>query len=249
MGAPPNIKMKTVLIFAILFCGVYSASSLARKQEISITKMEKVAKPMADGYCSICVSFMGQAIDNLLNIILQGGVLGGCGALCGKLPNQLEATICDLLCDYVGIVEFQKVINQTDPDPIYYCESLKFCRALDTAKADINSLAVHPQSGQQGTEFEFLITYTVQSEIGTGQLVIAVVPQDAEPIEGGNLIVDQEPGTYQAGFKIQAKPSQQEPWNPGQYFTEVAVCEGTCGSRHPDSFLLGLRNTSFTITQ
>lgn len=58
------------------------------------------------------VSFTSQAIDQLLNIIVNVGVLGSCGALCSYLPNKIEATVCNLLCDYVGIDEFVKIVEK-----------------------------------------------------------------------------------------------------------------------------------------
>jgi len=54
---------------------------------------------------------MDQSINILLNIILNAGVIGSCEALCSYMPNQIEATICNLLCDYVGITEFIKIIE------------------------------------------------------------------------------------------------------------------------------------------
>lgn len=55
---------------------------------------------------------MDQTIQTLLNIILNAGVVGSCSALCGMLPNQIEATVCNLLCDYVGIKEFIHIIEK-----------------------------------------------------------------------------------------------------------------------------------------
>ena len=39
---------------------------------------------------------------------------------------QIEDTVCDLLCDYVGITEFIKIIQEADPDPVYICQKYVF---------------------------------------------------------------------------------------------------------------------------
>lgn len=79
----------------------------------------------SDWECSTCVSFMDNgmvnlnrstliliAIDQLINIIANVGIAGGCGAVCGLLPAQWEATICMLACEVVGIEEFANLINE-----------------------------------------------------------------------------------------------------------------------------------------
>jgi hypothetical protein len=42
----------------------------------------------------------------------EGGVIGSCGELCGYLNNEIEATVCDLICDYVGVEEFVNLIQE-----------------------------------------------------------------------------------------------------------------------------------------
>ena len=68
---------------------------------------------------------MDNAIDTILQIILNGGVIGSCGALCSQLPDQIEQAACSLICDYVGIEAFIDLINYEDPDPIYICQGKK----------------------------------------------------------------------------------------------------------------------------
>merc|ERR1711916_234296 len=100
----------------------------------------------------------GEALQSLVQIILNGGVLGSCGALCGQLPSKIEGTICSLLCDYVGITEFIKLLNDVDPDPIYICESIKVCSVCKGA-AKVDSVNVSPASGQQGSTFDIEVAF------------------------------------------------------------------------------------------
>lgn len=51
------------------------------------------------------------AIDQLINIIANVGVLGGCGTVCSYLNATWEVEICNVICDIVGIMEFANLIN------------------------------------------------------------------------------------------------------------------------------------------
>lgn len=67
---------------------------------------------------------MDQTINILLNVILNGGVIGSCGKLCSYLPNQVEVTVCNLLCSYVGIKEFIKLVRRYGLYGLSYGEKL-----------------------------------------------------------------------------------------------------------------------------
>jgi hypothetical protein len=61
-------------------------------------------------------------------------VLGGCSDLCSYLPTQLEATVCNLLCDVVGIEAFIDLVTDADPDPIWLCEEVDVCPISDNVR-------------------------------------------------------------------------------------------------------------------
>ena len=46
----------------------------------------------------------------------DAGVVGGCGELCGlleqKTGSEIAGVVCNLLCDYVGITEFIKIVEK-----------------------------------------------------------------------------------------------------------------------------------------
>jgi len=47
--------------------------------------------------------------------ISEGGVVGGCADLCGLLAAKTSpaiGTVCNILCDVVGVEEFIKVIQK-----------------------------------------------------------------------------------------------------------------------------------------
>jgi hypothetical protein len=74
---------------------------------------------------------IGKPIDILVNLILDGGIFGSCGDLCGALGNRNNSTkerdACLLVCDAVGLDEFIQLLIKTDLDPIWYCEIAKLC--------------------------------------------------------------------------------------------------------------------------
>lgn len=234
------------------------------------------------------VSFTSQAIDQLLNIIVNVGVLGSCGALCSYLPNKIEATVCNLLCDYVGIDEFVKIVEKyvfalvtfawfsstlfscsrlrrstpthhrrcscvcfccrADLDPIYMCQLLKVCPIDDNGAASITSVSVEPTQGAQGDTFTIIMNFEVTNHTGTGEIAVQVNPPDAEPFGDAELNTGFAPGAYSVKFQLEAKPSEQEPFSPGHYGVEVALCNGECGSAHPHSKVFGIGRSNFTIT-
>lgn len=81
--------------------------------------------------CPACIDEAVQAINVILNIILDEGIVEDCGKLCeiaaNKTGSSLIGTICDLACDAVGIDEFIRLIVEADIDPIWYCEIARLC--------------------------------------------------------------------------------------------------------------------------
>merc|ERR1711879_250198 len=181
MGSTANMKLFVVALF--LF-GILAPSATAESGHL----------------CHICVDFFNEAIQELLDIILNGGVIGTCGELCSKITGW-ESAVCDIACDAVGIDAFVHLIDAADPDPISYCEDCKLCSWNPKANATITNVAVSPSSGAYGTQLKFTAT-----------------------------------------------PSEQEPFSPGQYQVQAAICAGTCGSKHEHAKVLGVKAANFTIS-
>ena len=197
-------KISALLLLLLVVSPAVFAVSVKHIETRRIEGTKSVAVPHAtddSDICPICVSFMGQATNELINIILNAGVLGGCSDLCGQLSNQVEATVCDLLCSYVGVDEFIKIIDDADPDPIFYCEELDLCPKSSTANATINSVDVTPKEGHKNGVFNITAIFTVTSETGTGEVGLAILPPfPGEPFGTGELIESLEPSTYEMVF-------------------------------------------------
>jgi hypothetical protein len=225
--------------------------------KFDMTRIDNQLKTKFD-VCPLCVNLMGQTINQLLNIILNVGVIGSCSALCSYLGpyGQIAVTGCNLLCDYVGITEFIKLIELADLDPIWLCEELNACTIHDcTASicAEFKNTNVHPQSGVAGTTFSLSSVLAVYNQSGTGELLVLIQMPTGEVLEGGNLVPEGFlPGQYQVRFDIDTSddPRQDPPliFVPGKYITELVACQGMCGSKHSHSRTLAVVKSNFTIT-
>jgi hypothetical protein len=201
----------------------------------SFAKPEKSSssKNLGISFCKTCINFADDALDELLNAILNAGVVGSCGSLCNyvaqKVGNQYVGIVCNLLCDYVGITEFIKVVENADLDPIWYCEILKACPINDNGDAKFTKFTITPNQGPQGTTFTASLQYVSVNGTGTGELYIGVKTVDGIPLEDSFLVEAQKPGTYLDNINIQAQPDPQcdpsqgpcEQWLPGKYTVEI----------------------------
>jgi len=214
-----------------------------------------VAKPpvAANPYlCQICVTFIDDSLDLLLQIILQQGVLGECSVLCGYLPTQLEAQVCNLLCDVVGVMAFVDLLQETDPDPIAMCEELDQCGLNPNAAANITVLSVSPRAASMGTTFTISLDFVVTNEIATGELVLAVLPPSnspSSPLESGSLLVNVAAGGYSFNGQVDtSQTSSMMSWSSGTYQVVGQVCsDGSCGSPWEGSRILSQRQALFQI--
>lgn len=135
-----------------------------------------------------------------------------------------------------------------DPDPIYICEEIGVCPIADSATGKILGVSVNPATGRQGGTFVISIQWQVYNTTGTGELAFEVVPPEGEPLGDAVLLVKEKPNVYSAQFQFQANPSQEQPFAPGLYRVISELCEGTCGSIHPHSYVMGKGEGSFHIT-
>jgi len=206
--------------------------------------------PTIDG-CYYCVDFVSEAVDELLNIVLNG-VLGSCSELCGYLSNEILQVPCILICEYVGVNEFINVINDTDPDPIYYCQEFEMCPIVNGGQVAITRTHMSPISGEAGTTFNVTWTYKVVAPTGPGYLSIVVLPpaDDGFDMAFGfsGFIEGQAVGMYEAEAGIDTTPQEMEPFNAGTWIANVAVCEGDCTNDHPYGGVYADANVTFIIT-
>ena len=115
---------KALTIALIVIVGIASA---ANTQSNSI---QRVKPSVGLDLCPTCLNVADESINILLNLILDTGIIGSCQTLCTALAqktSEIVGVICTIVCDGFGIDEFIKLLENSDIDPIYYCELAKFC--------------------------------------------------------------------------------------------------------------------------
>lgn len=241
--------MKKIIVILFLASIITSESYIITKW---IHNLEPSKSTLQFSFCGVCNNFISNGIKQLLNVILQSGIIGGCSELCTKaFPTQkTEENICNMLCDAVGVYSFINLIQRYsgDLDSIYFCELVKACPVHDGGSARLDKITVSPSIGPIGTTFNIDATFTVFNETSTGELVISVKPPKSDPFGDGILDTGFTPGQYSIKFSIQTQPSEQESFENGNYIVELFGCDGECGSKLPHSATLFNGLTNFTIT-
>lgn len=204
------------------------------------------------GLCGTCASLTGQALNILLNYVLNVGVVGGCGKLCGNLKTNTEQKVCQIACDIVGIKGFVAALQKADLDPIYFCSLLKVCKFDDNGAGSIASLTVSPDTGAQGATFAGALEVTVTNHTGAGEFRFSV-SGGTDPASGASSVYPElAPGSYGVKINIPTTPSEDPTkgpaWTPGPYSLAAEFCMGECGSSHPHSKIFGQSKSNFTVT-
>jgi len=229
----------------VCFLAVFACVGAARLTNIKLDKLPP--KPKVD-LCPYCVDFFDQALDDLLQILLNGGVIGSCNDLCGQLTNQYEQIACDLLCDYVGIEAFIDAIQYEDPDPIYLCQLVDICGHVDGGAANITQVIINPSTINPGDTIQLGFQYKVTAPTGPGTLVVSVNPPDGGfEVDGGEFTEGLAVGVYTVGWQLDTTTTQDDPFSPGVYQVQFFVCEGDCTTSHPYGGVYTSVNATFTI--
>jgi len=255
--------MYKIITFAlIVFVGIATATNKLNVKSHNIKHVESsVLQPtLRLEVCKPCIEIAEESINILLNLILDTGIIGTCGTLCqalGQKTSPILGTICDIVCDVVGIDEFIHILDRADIDPIWYCEIAKMCAVNDHGDAKISKFSILPATGRKGTTFDIDFTYVSVNGTGTGELVVDIHTPDHIPLGAGFLLEAQKPGTYTEKITVKAAPDPQcdptqepcEEWLPGTYNVTVQVCNGECGSKHPHSAIYDTAKGSFVLTK
>jgi len=204
------------------------------------------------GFCGTCTSLTGQALNILLNYVLNVGVVGGCSKVCSNLKTKTEATVCNIACDIVGLKAFVAALKKADLDPIYFCGLLGACKHDDNGAGSISSFTVSPASGKQGATFAGALEVTVTNHTGAGEFSFKISGGHQQSAGTSSVYPELAPGSYGVKLNVATTPSQdptQGPsWDPGMYELSAAFCMGSCGSDHPHSKVFGEATANFTIT-
>ncbi|CAF4561648.1 unnamed protein product [Rotaria sp. Silwood2] len=251
------------LIFLFVFGGV---AARAPKTNVQSSHIRHISLPLKQGnngvdvdLCPTCVNTFDDLIYFVLDGIIELGIINTCDDICSYVTQKsgspvLEA-ICSIGCDIVGVNEFIKLATEVDLDPIYFCESLKFCPINDNGDAKFISFIISPPHAQAYSAFIFDLTFESVNGTGTSQLLFNIQTIDAIKISSFFLIEAKKTGKYAERFSIDTTPDPDcesavdpcEEWFPGVYNVTVMICNGECGSHHPHSQLYDMVKGSFQI--
>jgi hypothetical protein len=125
-----KVMYKAIVFVVIAIVGIASASK-GQSYNIQHVKSALGNNKVTIDICPECIDVARESIQVLLDLILDTGILGSCQTLCQALAqktgSQLAGVVCDFVCSAVGIIEFIKLIDKADLDPIWYCEIAKLC--------------------------------------------------------------------------------------------------------------------------
>ncbi len=128
-----NTMYKVLIVILLVILGVSNVAhsfKLPSKNLVRLTANTREGNVELD-FCPLCINEAVAAINVILNVILDEGILQTCGELCSIVANKtgsvLVGDICDLACDGVGLYEFIRLIITADLDPIWYCELADLC--------------------------------------------------------------------------------------------------------------------------
>lgn len=243
--------MYKILILLAAVCGTVTPASILTQLEDK--PLQRVSWPRLNvdrglDFCPQCVNTFVDLINIVLNIVLDVGVVDTCGDLCDlveeKSGSTFLGTLCTLTCNTLGIIEFVKLANKTDIDPIYYCEVINLCPINDNGDAKFKYFSISPPSSLIGTTVTIDFTYQSMNGTGTGELYIEIDCVDKIKIESRLLNEAQKSGIYGDRFSLDTTPAdpdcdpteeQCEQWLAGTYNVTIQLCNGICGSHHPHS--------------
>lgn len=248
--------------------GIGNAQGLAAGIDFNATdilRKELEARHPDVDLCQPCVAFAGEALQELLNLILNKGVVGSCGNLCSALVkatgNSKLGGPCNLLCDIVGIKAFINWIQKADLSPYYDCIQLGVCKTNDNGDATITSWLATPSELAAGPPVTLSFAYDSKNGTSTGEIRISVQTVDHQPLSFNSIYVADTTtaGSFKGSGQIQstapAAPgcdptkSTCEMWLPGVYTASIEICAGECGdTKHKHAKLYDAKNTTFTIT-
>ncbi|UJR10514.1 hypothetical protein I4U23_014717 [Adineta vaga] len=254
-------KVLTFLLLACLgvFTGAWAFHTPARNLQRLTPNVH--TKDVGLDLCPTCIDEAVEAINVILNVILDEGIIEDCGKLCdivaNKTGSQLIGTICDLACDAIGIDEFIRLIITVDLDPIWYCEMARMCEINDHGDAKFTNFGVYPNTGPQGTTFIIDCSFKSLNGTGTSMLRLEIVDSHNETSSNDFLVESKKPGNYpeKIGLKTltawNCDPSKGlcDDFPVGTYNVTAQFCNGECGSHHPHSGTYDVGKASFTVTK
>jgi hypothetical protein len=260
MIVAPLLFATSALAAAAVPAATTTNANAVQQQFVAFAPVGSTPTPVKADVCETCINTAEQVINQALNVIINAGVAGTCGKLCGAIENATKSKpigeVCSLVCEVEGIKEFIKLIDAADLDPFYFCELAHICKTNDAGDATITAFASTPLTGKQGTTFAFELDFESKNGTGVGTIGFSLKTLDGVGVGSTSYAPAQAPGSYKGTFSVKTQPDPGcdptkgpcENWLPGLYVAEAEICYGECGSKHPHSTVYDRATANFTIT-
>jgi len=238
--------------FTLFFAGLVSLGMFtdARVKMLPSSSI-KVTRSAAAVECSACVNMFEDSLGTLLDIIINGGVIGSCEALCSHVKKPWEVATCTLLCAGLGIDGFIHFLQSHDEDPVYLCTDLKVCPRNNCSSncLTISSAYVTPSSGPVRTTFHVVANLTVFQLTGTGITQVIVTPpgpvNETNPFGAAILNEGFQPGQVSVEIPIKTDEFDWQ-FKDGVYGVEIDSCGSDCNDKYGVVFDTAFTNFSIS---
>lgn len=210
----------------------------------------KVELPVKDGVsdkCTFCGMIGTQAIQTMLNFLVNYGVADSCEILSGLLPENVQSPV-DFFCKAAGLLEFLKVLGKVEPylDTVYFCEELKACpRGRDNVRLTLSKGIAQPFEASIGDGIDLGAILTAYNQTGVATIRIDV----AGETETALIPTGFAPGSQAVTTQFDIQNTETFTWDYQEYVFNVTVCQGTCGSPYPGSIDFGTVQGIFRVTR
>ncbi|KYQ90359.1 countin-like protein [Tieghemostelium lacteum] len=196
--------------------------------------------------CIVCVDFLNDYLPTLIKIVGEYGIIDSCSKICNLLNKSVEIDLCEVLCNAVGDDTFWKIFLLDDINPIYACELVKACEVTQYPAVNFLDSSVTPDRAEQGSTFQFDITFQVVNATGVGQFVYIVyyVREESKYIYS-ETFNNYLPGTYKISLPFQT--AKNETFSDGSFPVQILMCSGECQTHTPYSVNLNQSTIAFKI--
>ena len=135
-----------------------------------------------DRLCEDCENEGIIVINEVLNAVLNGGILNACSDVCQHLSTPKRQTICMDACRAVGIATFVETVKKFSNfiDVTYFCHLAHMCTAREGGAVQNASLTVTPAEAKSGTEVTLVLTMEVTSDLGAGMIRVVLVQREGK---------------------------------------------------------------------
>jgi len=254
---------KALIVILLVIIGISSAARPFNKPARNLQRLTSDIRNNNVGLdlCPMCIDESVEIINVLLNEILDEGILRTCQDfgyfVANKTGSDFAGTVCELVCDALGVDEFIHEIIRVDLDPIWYCEIAKLCAVNDNGDAKFTNFGVKPNIGPQGTTFIIDCSFKSLNGTGTSMLRLDITDPQNQTSSNDFLIESKKPGTYAEPVGVKTLTA----WNCdptkgfcddfpiGTYNVTAQFCNGECDSHHPHSGTYDVGKSSFTVTK